>query len=135
MREDYQELKDRLIKLSDEELVQMMLAPAGDYRQDALEIAKAELKWRGVEIAEPYGGDDLTAGDPLPGFTGPVPEAVPPNRCPVCGGALRAGTLVAEKELTLVFSDNQEERFIRVSACSQCGQLLFTVDFETDVQQ
>src|SRR5215472_6411178 len=65
---NYQELKDRLIKLSDEQLIDMMLSAPGEYRQDALDIAKAELKWRGVEI--PKAEEDKTAVDPV--FTDPT---------------------------------------------------------------
>src|SRR2546428_13595091 len=54
--------------------------------------------------------------------------------CLSCGGPMRSGTLVAEKELTIVFADNQEERFVRVNACSACGQLSLVADYKIDVQ-
>jgi hypothetical protein len=44
---------------------------------------------------------------------------------------LRPGTLVAEKELTIIFSDNHEERFIRVLACNRCLQVSMVVDPDT----
>jgi len=141
MAKEFQELKDRLVKLSDEQLLEMVLAPPGEYRQDALDIAKAELKWRRVEIPTPEEPEttETTTGsladDPLPGRTGRAREGLPENVCPICGGALRSGTLVAEKEVTVVFSDSHEERFVRVNACTQCGQLSLVVDFETEVQQ
>lgn len=116
----------------------MLQAPPGEYRQDALEIAKAELKWRRVEIPEPEeaepeaepGSTEVSAGP----FPVARPSAAPGSGCPFCGGELRAGTLVAEKELTVVFSDTQEERFVKVSACTQCGQISLIADLETDVQ-
>lgn len=135
--EDYQELKDRLIKLSDDQLIEIVQAPPGEYRQDAQEIAKTELKWRGVEIPKPE--EDESEDEPVstePG-TGQFPferPSVPSPGCPFCGGQFRPGTLVAEKELTVIFSDNQEERFVRVNVCTQCGQLSLAVDLETDVQ-
>jgi hypothetical protein len=139
MGEELQELKDRLVKLSDEQLIEMVLAPQGEYRQEALDIAKAELKWRRVEIPEPEEEPeaitDPVSADPLPGRLGRTREGLPENVCLICGGPLRPGTLVAEKEVTVVFSDNHEERFVRVNACTQCGQLSLLVDFETDVQQ
>ena len=110
----------------------------GEYRQDALDIAKAELKWRRVEIPKPEEPEEISnpvSGDPLLGRIGSAREELPESVCLICGGRLRAGSLVAEKELTIVFSDNHEERFIRVNACTQCGQLSLVVDFATDVQQ
>ncbi len=138
MAKEFQELKDRLVKLSDEQLLEMVLAPPGEYRQDALDIAKAELKWRRVEIPKPEATETTTASpadDPVLGRIGRAREVLPENVCLICGGALRSGTLVAEKEVTVVFSDNHEERFVRVNACTQCGQLSLVVDFETEVQQ
>jgi len=138
MSEELQELKERLVKLSDGQLIEIVLAPPGEYRQDALDIAKAELKWRRVEIPkpeEPEAATDPVSDDPLLGRLGRSRERLPENVCLICGGPLRPGTLVAEKELTVVFSDNHEERFVRANACTQCGQLSLVVDFETDVQQ
>jgi hypothetical protein len=137
MGDDYQELKDRLVKLSDEQLIDMVLAAPGEYRQDALDIAKAELKWRKVEIPEPEEPEAAADvdSDSTPAGQFPVTRPrVPGAECPNCGGARRSGTIVAEKELTVVFSDNQEERFVKVMACTQCGQVSLAVDFETDVQ-
>lgn len=137
MSKDFEELKQRLIKLSDEELIDMVQAAPGEYRPDALEIAKAELKWRRVEIPEPEEAEPETEPTSSNVSAGQFPVArpsVPGAGCPFCGGELRTGTLVAEKELTVVFSDNQEERFVKVSACTQCGQISLTADFETEVQ-
>ena len=139
MAKDFEELKQRLIKLSDEELIDMVLAPEGEYRPDALEIARTELKWRGVEIpvAEPPDQPEAkirsVANAPTLGQFPMERTEVPGPGCP-CGGRFRAGTLVAEKELSVIFSDNQEERFVKVNVCTQCGQLSLVVDYETDVQ-
>jgi hypothetical protein len=137
MSDNIQQLKDRLIKYSDEQLLEIVLAPPGDYRQDAIDIAKTELKWRKVEIPEP----DQPEEQPPEETYGPTPverfrtvrEAT--GGCVFCGGPVAPGTLVAEKELTVVFSDNHEERFVRAKVCTRCGQLSLVVDFETDVQQ
>lgn len=138
MSDDYQELKDRLVKLSDEQLVDIVLAAPGEYRQDALEIAKTELKWRKVEIPEreeePEEATDVDANAAPAGQFPVMRPRTPGSECPKCGGAQRRGTLVAERELTVVFSDNQEERFVKAIACTQCGQVSLVVDFETDVQ-
>ncbi|HEY2383411.1 MAG TPA: hypothetical protein VGK48_19725 [Terriglobia bacterium] len=133
MANDYQELKDSLVKLSDEQLIEIALSTEGEYRQDALEIARNELKWRSVEIPKPE--EDESAVEPV--STDPtriVRPAIPDQGCPFCGGRFRPGTLVAEKELTIIFSDNQEERFVRVNVCTQCGQLSLAVDLETVVE-
>jgi hypothetical protein len=134
MSDDFQQLKERLIKYSDEQLIEIVMAPAGDYRQDAIDIAKTELKWRKVEIPEPDEPETAVPASVEP-FRKRVREGTPGNGCVFCGGPLMAGTLVAEKELTVVFSDNHEERFVKVNVCTWCRQLSLIVDFDTDVQQ
>jgi hypothetical protein len=135
MSDNFQQLKERLIKYSDEQLIEIVLAPPGDYRQDAIDIAKTELKWRKVEIPEPDEPEEQPAAPaPMGRFRG-VRESTPGNGCVFCGGPLTPGTLVAEKELTVVFSDNHEERFVKVNVCTWCRQLSLVVDFETDVQK
>ena len=61
----------------------------------------------------------------------PIPDH---GTCNVCGGPMRLGVLFAEQELTIVFSDNDEERFIEVSACSKCGNVQLLVDYDTNVE-
>src|SRR5690348_15460246 len=133
MADDLQALKDRLVKLSDEELIDIVLAPAGEYRQEALDIANAELKWRRVEIPKP---DEESESEPEAVSHDPLRvssnrEAASTGGCPFCNGPLRPGTLVGEKEITVVFSDNHEERFVKVNVCTQCGQLSMVADLET----
>ena len=140
MSDDFQQLKERLINYSDEQLIEIVSAPPGDYRQDAIDIAKTELKWRNVEIPEPDEPVEEAAAEET---YGPKPverfrtgrEATPGTGCVFCGGNVAPATLVAEKELTVVFSDNHEERFIKVNVCTRCGQISLVVDFETDVKQ
>jgi hypothetical protein len=138
MSDDFQHLKERLVKQSDEELLEIVLAAPGEYRQEAIDIAKAELKWRRVEIPEPEEPDDESpsvAYDPsAPARIAEARHASASKVCSFCGGTLRSGTLVGEKELTIVFSDNREERFITVNACTNCGYVSLAVDFETEVQ-
>jgi hypothetical protein len=128
---DTQELKQRLAALSDEELVRMVTEEAADYRKDALDFAKAELRSRGVDFSLPEPGENEAVSD--------ANESLDPLRsarrggCPSCGGPLRAGTLAGEKEVTIVFSDNKEERFVLVSVCSRCGLVSLAVDLETEV--
>jgi len=140
MSDNFQELKERLIKYSDEQLIEIVLAPPGDYRPDAIDIAKTELKWRKVEIPEPDEPEEEPAAEETYGPTPverfrTVREATGGRGCAFCSGPVVPGTLVAEKELTVVFSENHEERFVKVNVCTRCGQLSLVVDFETDVQQ
>ena len=128
--DDTQELKQRLAALSDEKLVRMVTEEAADYRKDALDFAKAELRSRGVDFSLPD-DENETKSD--------ANESLDPLRsgrrggCPSCGGPLRAGTLVGEKEVTIIFSDNKEERFVLLSVCSRCGLVSLAVDLETEV--
>jgi hypothetical protein len=134
MSDELAELKERIAGHSDEELIEMVTLGSRDYREEALNYARAELQNRGVNWSE-------AAGKEPPPETKQAPEPVettdglPSSGCSMCGGSLRVGTLVAEKELTIVFSDNHEERFVRVNACVQCGQVSLIVDYEAEVQQ
>jgi hypothetical protein len=134
MSDDVLELKERISKLSDDQLIDMVTLSAGDYRQEALDYAKAELKYRRVDWSQPKPEEVQVEADPEADSAETV-VAPPGVTCFVCGGRLRQGTLVAEKELTIIFSDNREERFVRVTACVQCGQLSLTADYDTDVER
>jgi hypothetical protein len=134
MSDDVLELKERISKLSDDQLIDMVTGSAGDYRQEALDYAKAELKYRRVDWSQPKPEEVQAEADPEAKSEETV-VAPPGANCFVCGGRLRPGTLVAEKELTVIFSDNREERFVRVMACVQCGQLSLSADYDTDVER
>jgi hypothetical protein len=134
MSNEVLELKERISKLSDDQLIDMVTASAGDYRQEALDYAKAELKYRRVDWSQPIPEEVEVEADPV-ADSAETAVAPPGVNCFVCGGRLRQGTLVAEKELTVIFSDNREERFVRVMACVQCGQLSLTADYDTDVER
>lgn len=129
------ELKKHISRMSDDELAEMVTSKSSDYREEAVTLAKAELNARGIdfdpapanELPEEF--DSKATGIMMPFLQ--THGAV----CPGCRGPLRYGTLVGEKEMTIVFADNREERFIRVSACSQCGQVSLMVDYETNVQE
>jgi hypothetical protein len=132
---DPQELKQRISKLTDDELIAMVTVEAGDYRDDALQYARTELRSRGVDYTSPA-TENAPEEDPDP-VDSVDPLALKGGRrdtCPSCNGPLRVGTLAAEKELTIVFSDNREERFLLVSVCSRCGLLSMAVDLETEVR-
>jgi hypothetical protein len=134
MSDELQELKERLSRLSDEELIAMVTTGVNDYRQDALDYAKAELKFRRVDIPQTTAETGEEPEEP------PAEPAEPEtvrlhSTCILCGSArLRHGTLVGEKEVTVVFSDTHEERFVRVNACSDCGHVLLVVDYDNEVE-
>ena len=129
MNEEALELQKKITQLSDEQLLEMVTVESGNYRQEALDYAKGELTSRGIDF-EPT-SDSRTethegGAEPSLDAHGLV--------CLSCGGPMRSGTLVAEKELTIVFADSHEERFVRVNACSACGQLSLVADYKIDVQ-
>jgi hypothetical protein len=130
---DLLQLKQRISELTDEQLIEMVTTGAGDYRREALDYARAELRHRRVDWSEPQAEEE----EPADTETGPADRLIGPpgSACQVCGGRLRAGTLIAEKELSIIFRDNHEERFIQVMACVQCGQLSLIVDYDTEVDR
>jgi hypothetical protein len=38
------------------------------------------------------------------------------------------------RSIVVLFADNNEERFVDVLACKQCGRVQLMVDYETDVE-
>jgi hypothetical protein len=124
MSDDIWELKQRITKLSDDELIDMVTVAAKDYRKEALDYAREELKYRHIDP------------EAQPESVNPVFHVVTPaaSTCP-CGGRLRPGVLVAEKEVTIIFTDTREERFVRVLACARCHQITFTVDNDTVISE
>src|SRR5262249_60340628 len=106
MSDDILELKKRISKLSDDELIEMVTVSAGDYRQEALDYAKAELQYRRVDWSQPEPEETQAPADQEaePAETGVAPPSG--ANCFLCGSRLRPGTLVAGKKLTLFFSEN-----------------------------
>jgi hypothetical protein len=126
--EELSELKDRISQMSDRELLQIVEVEYNDYRREALEFAQAELQKRSLpfEKAEPD-ADEAEDADSIV----PPKNSVP---CRDCGGVMRSGLLFADKELTMLFSDDNEERFVQAFACIKCGAVRLAVDLETDVE-
>jgi hypothetical protein len=115
------ELKERLTGLTDEELLEIVEVEADDYTPEALDIARTELTARGIEFSEDSEPSEEPAASTLP--------------CSVCGAETRTGVMFADRELTIVFTDNEQENFVNVHACTNCGRVQLVVDYETDVQQ
>jgi hypothetical protein len=123
MDEETKELKQRISEMTDEELLDMVEVDFADYRQQALDFAKSELMARGI-------GFEM---EPAPPETEPKEREPRALRCAVCGEPMRPGILFAEKELTIMFTDNDEERFVEVFTCKGCERIDLRVDYETDV--
>ena len=132
MDEQLKELKEKISGLSDHELLNIVEVEFDDYRQEAIDFAKAELTGRGIKFEEP-------SSEPVAESFQNEVEAVAPVRrvvaCASCGGQTRFGLLLAESEITIIFSDTDEQRFVEAYACLRCGRVQLMVDLETDVDQ
>src|SRR2546425_11623566 len=98
MDEELSELKDRMSQMSDEQLLRIVEVEYADYRKEALQFAEAELGKRSIpfEAGEAEQADDT---DSMISSRSNVP-------CGNCGGAMRAGSLFADKELTMLFAES-----------------------------
>jgi hypothetical protein len=127
--ENEREFKEHITKLNDDELIKIVCEDYDDYREEALKLAEAELAVRGIEVEDEIEeGPDESADDSGNLRSGPPPV------CPVCQAEMRSGVLFANKEVTIFFADRNEERFVEVLACSQCGQVRMVVDYYTEVE-
>jgi|HubBroStandDraft_6_1064221.scaffolds.fasta_scaffold275979_2 hypothetical protein len=137
MVDEWDKLKDRMSGLSTEELLNVVGVEYKDYRPEALQFAMAELDRRGVQYRAPAGVGAVRSGaevvDEEAGEEGSEAEPDSPV-CKKCGGEARLGYLFTDREITIVFSDNNEERFVEVHACGKCGHVELEVDFDTDVE-
>jgi hypothetical protein len=125
-----EKLRERIAGLSDDQLIEMVTAAADDYVPEAVEFAVEELESRGISVP----AADSEDSEEEPAEPSPAAARNRGKECSLCGGSLRKGSLVAERELSIIFADNKEERFIRVTACSDCGHAALFVDFETTVE-
>jgi len=123
--DELNELKDRISQMPDRELLQIVEIEYADYRREALEFAQEELTKRSIPFETPE--LDVEDDDSI----APAETGVPCNNC---GGVMRSGLLFADKELTILFSDSNEERFVQALACTNCGDIRLTVDLHTDVE-
>ena len=130
MDEKLFELKERISRLSDEELLNIVEVDSEDYRKEALAFAKNELARRGITFEEASKGDELLSRSAREDAAAWWPET-----CARCGGQTRSGRLFDRREIIILFTDKDEQRFIDVYACIQCGQAQVVVDFETEIAQ
>ena len=128
MDDELNELKDRISQMSDRELLRIVEVEYADYRKEAIEFAEVELGKRSISFEKPeLDADEAEGADSV----APAGSREP---CGNCGGVMRSGLLFAEKELTILFSDSNEERFVQAFACTACGDVRLTVDLETEVE-
>lgn len=125
--DELEELKDRISQMSDRELLRIVEVEYADYRKEAIEFAEVELGKRSIPFEKPVLDADQDDDEISPATTNAPP-------CGNCGAAMRAGLLFADKELTILFSDNNEERFVHAFCCTACGDVRLTVDLETEVE-
>lgn len=126
--EQQQVLKERFSQMSDEELLKIVCEDYEDYHDTALRIAEEELNKRGVYLEDENESNKDGATFQQENVNGEAQAT-----CAVCRGKMRVGSLFASKEVTILFPDENEERFVDVLACEQCGQIKLVVDYETDV--
>lgn len=135
MNNESDELRERISQMSDGELLRIVGPDRSDYVEEAVDFAVSELRIRNIPFEKqsrntapaPIGADETN--DEPAGRA----EAVPP--CDVCGGPMRAGLLFADNEVTMMFQDSEEERFVRALACGNCGEVRLIVDFQTDIER
>ena len=118
--------KERFSQMSDEELLKIVCEDYEDYHETALRFAEEELNKRGI-----YLEDENESNNTRQESDHVEAQAT----CAVCRGKMRVGNLFAGKEITILFTDENEERFVDVLACEQCGQIKMVVDYETDVER
>jgi hypothetical protein len=131
MDDELSELKDRISQMPDNELLRIVEVEYADYRKEALEFAEAELTKRSMPFQKP-GNKPIDSEEVEE--TGSV-ESVRSNvPCGNCGAKMRAASLFAEHELTILFSDSDEERFVQAFVCTGCGDVRLVADLQTDVE-
>ena len=123
MPDELRALKKRISKLPSAELLQIVNNESVGYRAEAVIFAKEELESRGpISFQE---------SDSEPNRTSEIVGQS--SRCQRCGGAMRSGLLSTEQELMIIFTDDGEERYLDAFACTECGEVRFVLDFETNV--
>jgi len=63
-----------------------------------------------------------------------APPAMQGAACIHCGGLARPAQIYADKELTIILTDTNEERFIQALACTRCARVQLLIDFQTEVE-
>src|ERR1700742_1101619 len=131
MDEQAAELKKRISSLSDRELLNIVEVNFKDYRSEAVNFARQELTRRGIEFEEQKSG--RAASEEASQEAGALEGSPAWGRaCIRCGGKTRPGMMVGTKEIIVYFTDRNEQRFLELYACSQCGHTEMVTNFETE---
>jgi hypothetical protein len=133
MEDESAELKERMSQMSDGELLRIVGPDRNDYVEEAIGFAARELKIRNIPFEEQSRGAAQTPATSDDEAVEDSAVAIPP--CDVCRGAMRRGLLFTDKEVTMLFQDNEEERFVQAFACSICGEVRLVIDFQTDIER
>ncbi len=137
-------LRERFSQMEDEALLRIVGEEASDYRPEAVEVAREEIRRRGLETAAqaktsaasaperslsdvPFESEDEADEADVP-----EPEVL---LCPACGSALRNAVLLADNQIIAVFEDNREARFVKILVCPRCGTADMFVDMHTEVAE
>ena len=137
-----EELRERIGALNDDQLLRMVYDEADQYRPEALEVAKEEIRRRGLE-AEDEPAEERepvevqrrsAAGEAVDEAAEAALHSQQSLLCATCGSALRPALLVGETQIVAVFEDNHEQRFVHSFVCPKCGTADLFVDFETEVE-
>jgi len=131
LNDELNELKDRISQMSDQKLLRIVEVEYADYRKEAIEFAEAELTKRSMPFQRP--ADEVIDSDDAEEII-LVRTARTNVPCGSCGGKVRSASLFAEHELTILFSDSNEERFVQALVCSACGDVRLVADLQTDVE-
>jgi hypothetical protein len=132
MDEQTAELKQRISHLSDQELLNIIQVNFKDYRPEAINFARQELTRRGVEFKEQQ-SDRVAPGETSPEEENSSGDPTEARACIRCGGETRPGMMVGTKEIIVYFTDRNEQRFLKLYACGQCGHTEMVTDFETEI--
>ncbi len=144
MDSQIQLLRERFSQMEDEDLLRIVGEEASDYRPEAIEVAKEEIRRRGLETdrsskteapAAPASSEAEEAFEPEEDSD----EADTPKSdwvtCAVCGGGLRSAILLADHPIIAVFEDNREARYVKIRVCPHCGSADMFVDMHTEVTE
>jgi hypothetical protein len=134
-----EEISERMRQLSTPELVRVLTEDAGDYVEEALAIARAELKRRGGRV--PDSTDLLEGGEEGIGIDEASAEEIAnaykgrDTKCRDCGGDLRYAGLHSSTEIVLAFADTHEMRYLEVDVCTSCRKVTLRADLETEIDE
>ena len=138
-------LKERFSQMEDEDLLRIVAKEASDYRPEAIEVAKEEIRRRGLETARPSKTQSpappssLEPGEAFEPEEDDAEEADTPKSdwvtCAICGGGLRSALLLADHPIIAVFEDNREARYVKMLVCARCGNANLVVDMHTEVTE